>query len=205
MKKLILVLVLCSILFSCSCSSFLQFDELHSDSQSEAKECLTELVDSILSKDKDAIYDMFSKNAQSEISTLSEDIDGLLNYCQGDLISFHGDLWSTSSGDEMIDGYTIEYIFGAIDFETTTGYYRLATVFYPVYESDPDNEGIWSLSITKTDITSNKWAYPHKLTESSLGIYYYENYLPDSEPEEIYYDEDYVSDSETEEIVEFES
>lgn len=133
---------------------------------------MEEVFDAIKQKNKDAIRGMFSENAVNEAGELDAEIDRLLSFVQGNLVS-----WSMDESPIVFD--STEY--GSKKKQLVTWYtlntdeqnYSVFLVDYPIDTIDPKNVGLYSMRILRTEDenklsgTWEEWVIP--------GIYILDN------------------------------
>lgn len=140
------LIVLSILLTSCSSGVFSIFDS--------EKDIIVELFSALEQQDKDAVYDMFSKNTINSDSEFDKKIDELFDFIEGDLVSY--DDWGGPGEDlEFNDEYKLLSRVHSFDVTTTKQKYRIAIKEYVTDTADPDNVGICSLYIIKAEDDPN--------------------------------------------------
>ena len=146
MKKLnvLMLFVLTSLLLFSSCGingGFIVSEEKKADARME------QIVVAIKNKDRGAVKSLFSKKALGEADNFEGGIDYLFDFIQGDIISWKRDGWS--SGESIEYGKKSLMIRFSIIVNTDKEDYVLFVMDYNVDTINPDNEGVYTLEITR--------------------------------------------------------
>ena len=160
MKKFISTL-LSTLLFLIPCGSGCGFmDKIIKDDYEEVNAQCEKLITAMESQDKEDLRALFSKSAILLDENFELDVDSLLAYYQGELISYQKD---GSNVDEVIEaGNKSKCLEVSYKITTTIEAYRLYIKYIEIDEKVSDNEGIWSLYILKqSDDTTYEegWRY----------------------------------------------
>ena len=139
-------LIFSILLTSCSSGNF--------SKTNKNKEIITELFSAIEQQDKDAVYDMFSKNTIDSDNEFELKIDELFDFIEGELVSYD-DGGGPSEETEFNDEYKWLSRIHSFDVITTKQKYRIAIKEYVIDTADPDNVGICSFYIIKADDDPN--------------------------------------------------
>ena len=120
-----------------------------------------QILDSLKNRDTTAMKNVFSKKAISDAANLDESITALFDFFQGEYLS-HND-WGgpISDAGKNDDGTGREWktLRSTYDVETSKEKYRFAIEEYIADTSNPDNVGVYSLYVIKTEDTDVSFAY----------------------------------------------
>ena len=124
-----------------------------------ANERFETLIDAVQTHNSDAVKAMFSNSVLREVENIDDSIQELLDYFQGNLLSYKAwagpDVSAKKDNGNYWKSYDCTY-----DFETTQDKYRLAMEIITVDTADTDNVGIQSLYIIRfEDDTRPNFAY----------------------------------------------
>jgi hypothetical protein len=154
---------------SCSLGAGNFFKKISMTDQDIANKTFEQVLKSIQSKDKEALQSLFSKKALKE----AKDFDGSMDYL---FDFFHGEVESwddNDSGpivDELVEGWQkiTEYKSFYNVFTDKQKYY-VFILEYPVDTARPDNVGVYSLRIIKSEDEESQWGYWQDM--KMAGIY----------------------------------
>ena len=162
MRKSLFFIILCSIslavLSSCSVIMSQIPGRLYDNSGEVLSTAFQQIIDAIENKDKNALKELFSKEAIKTDTHLDESIEVLFDLVEGSLISYD-DLGASTCGETNDEnGYRNRFT-GTYDIITTGGEYRLSFRMCTVDTGNRDNEGIQSLYIIRAEDTDPQFAY----------------------------------------------
>lgn len=149
----ILMLTFLLILSSCSLESLFMSDSQVVNVQFD------KLLETIQSKDKEALKSLFSKQAILDAQTIDSNIELLFDYFQGDNATYEDD------GGLVVDeanenGVRTKIIKKTYDVDTSVETYRFAICVVLADSINPDNVGIWSVYVIRMkDDTNPVYAY----------------------------------------------
>lgn len=150
MKKYLLTfLLLASLLCSCSIGIF-------DDSDEKADARFKQILEALKNEDKETLKGMFSNKALSEADDFNGSLNALIQYIQGNIQTWESTRAYGGSDDKNSDGTRIKtsesaYLFTTSDKQT----YQIAIYEYTIDTTNPDNVGIYSLCIIKTEDNEN--------------------------------------------------
>lgn len=120
----------------------------HNNKQNE--EIIVGVFSAIKEQDKEAIRGLFSKKAINSDCDFDKKVDELFDFIQGELVTY--DDWGGPGEDAE---YNAEYTWlskqHSYDVITTEQKHRLAIKEYTIDSANPDNIGIYSLYVIKTE------------------------------------------------------
>lgn len=128
------------------------------DHREIAKTKFEELIYALEEGDHKRVDALFSNKAKKETESLPDDILKLIEYFDGEMISYNDWSGPSAKGSQESGKRRIQ-LFSTFDVETTAGKYRFAMKYVSVDEDDPDNIGIWSVYIIEAKDTNEKYAY----------------------------------------------
>lgn len=140
--SLFLVICLC-VISGCS-------NENYVNQRKEANIILDNLIVALENSDAQYIKDMFAVNVQENWKELDEQIDDMLNYFNGDVISY--DIVRTVAGGESVRKGKLVYsgITNAKSEKVVTSESKYTISFTAILvDDDETNEGIWRIWIGK--------------------------------------------------------
>ena len=151
MKRLILTLLVVTISFSLSSCFFGNLKSLNIDRDEYYANIRMEQLFKILSnKDKDGLKGLFSKKVLSEISNFDKTIDSLFSFIIGKPVSW--DLYEADVVfDKSDDKGNSKRISNLFSFDTDKQKYKIFLIDYPIDTIDPENCGLYSIRIYKTE------------------------------------------------------
>lgn len=157
-------MLLVSIIFSSCKSGDSGFGKFYNDfykanEKEVANAKLEELLNAIQNKDQERLRSLFAKNALSKAKDFDMNMEKLLDYYEGDYISYD-DWGGPLTEEETIDAW-IKTIKPSYDIKTSKRSYRVAFELRTVDTGDSDNIGLWSIDIIKAendnDLTYAYW------------------------------------------------
>lgn len=143
-KILLLIIVLISIVFS-SCSS-LHAELFKQDNQELADMRLKQITESIESKDKEQLKTLFSVNALREANDIDGQIEYLMLFYQGKIVSKDNAIEGEASNDH---GAKINEIIANYEIKTDVDNYVIYFIDVLKDTENPDNVGLYMLEIKK--------------------------------------------------------
>ncbi|MCD8040081.1 MAG: DUF5104 domain-containing protein [Clostridia bacterium] len=158
MKKIITIIftTLLSIMMFSAAGCDLLFEESDDKDADNKFESFVQCLDN---NDYDGIKSLFSQNIVADTATFDNDLDELLNYYDGDYVSYfpqlHGSGRDKDSGIEK-KWYTMSY-----DVTTSEDIYRMAFIWYAKDTGDSGNVGIHSFYIIKAEDDPNYPQYSY--------------------------------------------
>lgn len=156
MRKVYLSLLIILVLLLTSCSSGdsnMVRDLFRKNEREAANERFEELVKAIQNQDSDSLKLLFSEKSLKESQNAEEDIQALLDYFQGEMLSYNDWGGPGARGGMNADG-TGRYwkcLYATYDVETTQDQYRFAMEFMLQDTADADNVGIRSLYVIRLE------------------------------------------------------
>ncbi|MDR1542102.1 MAG: DUF5104 domain-containing protein [Clostridiales bacterium] len=112
--------------------------------EEQAEERLKQLIEAIGRQDKDALREIFSKNALDEAENFDDDADDLFRFIHGSVES-----WEKSSGPSVYEsinyGHITKNVSSYYYIKTTEKIYFFLMRDYPVDTDHPDNVGLYLL------------------------------------------------------------
>ena len=133
-----------------------------------ARQQTTIIMDSVLKNDVDTIEDMFSQYIKDTHPKLRDEISELINFVEGEIISYDKPDGSYGGGARTVEGKSRELLTGAVaNIKTDTGKtYKLRAEYYSINKNYPESVGINALAIVCEDTFDQEYGYPKD------GIYY---------------------------------
>ena len=145
------------IIFILSCCVFLNSctfeNNTHTYPKQEANKILDTLLIALENDDKQSLKNLFAFNVQEQSENLDTQIDEIINYFNGDVISYDK-LSINAEGESIDDGVITYYRIGnartgkVITNEAT---YIISFSAIIIDEDNKDNEGIWRIWIGKDE------------------------------------------------------
>lgn len=147
------------------------------DNRDKSEEKFKQLITAIESEDPDAVQSLFSDKVVNDVKGFNDSIKELIVFYNGKLVSYD-DEFPVHSSKEKNDGISIVYTEGSFDVETTEDKYRIAFRMYMEDDTDPDNIGISSLYIIRTEDSPLKSYSYWGDGDFSPGIHFNKIYIP---------------------------
>lgn len=110
---------------------------------------IEQVFNTIKAHDKDALISLFSKKALDETDSIERQVDELFSFIQGDLVAWSREYPSVS--EETEDGKMKSQLRIWSTIKGDEQSYLIFLADYPVDEIYPDNEGLYSLGIIKSE------------------------------------------------------
>lgn len=159
-KKILILLFLINILLLSSCSlGGGRTEMLNRDGDDKKADVrLEQILGVIKNKDKDALKAMFSKQALDEADDIDGRMDYLLNFFQGEVVS-----WKQNGGpivDEANNsGNKTKESKSFFNVDTDKQKYLFFLLDCTVDKDHPDNVGLYSLRVIKTEDKETQFGY----------------------------------------------
>ena len=158
MKKLVILIILCGLLSSCSIIS--SHDLLWADDGAVADETIQKLMEAVKAKDAGLIQKQFADSVQSGIENLDEQALALIDYIEGEIQSY-------SSANERGVGANLHSEYGKRQKEILPVFtiYTSENVYYVAFkecvrdEFDRENVGLHSLYIIAKEDWDDAYTY----------------------------------------------
>ncbi len=162
MKRKPVLIISISLMFTlllCSCSSGGQ--SMFTSDRELANSKMEKVLEALGNRDRDALVSLFSDKAIAEAEDFEQSVTELLEFYQGEFVSYHGRHGASTREGNNADGTgrRYKYLNSSYDIETSEGIYRFAIRDYILDTADPDNVGIWSLYIIKMEDSDPNFAY----------------------------------------------
>jgi len=122
---------------------------------------MDKVLEAIKNKDNVELKALFSQKAIAQAEEFGQSIDDLIDYFQGDFVSYN-DWGGPGSFDGLNDdgtGRNWKRIDSTYDVETSEQKYRFAIQEFVQDIADKNNVGVWSLYIIKMEDTDSQFAY----------------------------------------------
>lgn len=121
---------------------------------------MNQVLEAIQKQDKNALKDLFSKNAQS-VTNFEDSLDRLFDLYQGDFQSYNdwGGVGAEAGMNEDGSGRVWKSIESAYDVTTSEHIYRFAVKEFRKDSADSNNIGIYSMYIMKAKESGLQRAY----------------------------------------------
>ena len=148
MKKTIYLVIICAwviILSGCVKGAMMFF--IDKDCY-DADKRMEQLFHAFQKNDYNSIIDLFSKKAKSENKTINADAVNLLEYIDGEVLSWSRDE-SPITFSETEEGKHSMFLRTWFTLKTTKQSYLIFLADYPIDEIEPDNSGLYTLKIIK--------------------------------------------------------
>lgn len=153
MKKIIYLILAIGLMLGLSGCSLKRYvkDYLNMYTDEELTENrIKQIYDALKKKDKVAIKTLFSKKAIIEADNFDDRIDELLNFIQGNVVSWEYD--GTYVVDEHIHyGDRTKLIEAWYGLTTDEQEYGIYVLDYPIDTIEPDNAGLYTLAIVREE------------------------------------------------------
>lgn len=177
MKKLIFMFLICLNLTGCGKNELpkkVEWLKGHTDSELEmANTCIGKVVDTLNSKDKVALLDLFSENASNEIT--EDDYDGqiqsLFQYIDTTITTYEIYTPEPASEKEKESGKVSLKLFGLYKLISSEETYWMYYQFCPRNDFDSDEIGLIQISVTSDEIFQRDdfyWPKANKLPTISI-------------------------------------
>ena len=174
MKKAVcLTLAIVLVLVFSSCTEGVTTVSFFGDKNNDLADArMEQLLYAIKKQDKDSIKALFSKKARTETKNIDTDVNHLLSFVQGEVISWIQDD-SPIVFDIVEGGSTTKQLVTWYKVDTDEQNYLFFLVDYPIDTINSDNTGLYSLRIIRAEDenkltgTWEDWVIP--------GIYIQEN------------------------------
>ena len=157
MKKLIVILLFVTSLLT-SCKSNIKnyneekesiFDAIYQTDDYLSNRMLDKILKAINEKDKNSLLSLFAPNVFVECPSIETQTDVLFAYCTKEATSYKNFDATMSSETINEDGHTTKVLYPTYDIKTCDGGYRITFKLVTKYTADSNNEGLWSLYVTK--------------------------------------------------------
>ena len=170
MKKIaILLTVLTLSLTSCLALNGTRIDRLFDTNEQVANKRLETILDALKRQDKATLKSMFSATALAEAVDFDEHLDYLLEFFQGDVLSWKAPD-GIGGGHDVENGLHTKRIDARYIVETDKDKYIFIFVDYPVDDINPDHKGLYALRVLRKEDEDTE-ANSLVETEKSPGIY----------------------------------
>lgn len=137
-----------------------------SNEEEKADERIEQILSVINDKDRDAMKALFSKKALGEIEDFDSQVDYLLSFFQGDLMSWEKESLATY---ETIDyGEKTIKIESKYTVETDEDIYLFYIIDYTMDTINPNNKGLYTLRVIKAADKEKEFTY---WEDMEVGIY----------------------------------
>lgn len=149
-KSICLIIILILILTLSSCIKGTPTSFLIDSDNELADTRIEQLFNAIKEQDKVALKETFSQKAIEEAKDIDDELDELLSFIQGEVVS-----WSRDESPVAID--TVEYgkktkqLEFWYNLKTNEQTYLIFLVDYPIDTIESENEGLYSLRILKIE------------------------------------------------------
>lgn len=156
---IVLMLVLSSCTKGISTMFFSDKDNNLADTRME------QLFNAIEQQSKNALIENFSKKALEKTEDIDVDVDHLLSFIQGDVVSWNRDE-SPIVFDNIEAGGKVKQLVTWYTLDTSEQNYFVLLVDYPIDTIDPENVGLYSICILRSEDenkltgTWEDWAVP---------------------------------------------
>lgn len=163
MKKYIIITVIFSIisillLGSCSFRGAHFLRRFFDNDDDMANKRFEQFLEAVENKDKTALETLFSKKTINEVDNFSETTDSLLDFFQGNHVTY--DRSGGGGSDEDRDGeHHSKCVYSSYVVETSEERYYFAIREFTIDTSDEDNVGISSLYIINAKDTDEQFTY----------------------------------------------
>ena len=128
--------------------SLLGCNDMHKNLSDQyiANNCLNQLLDAIENEDINQVRSLFSKKVLLEMLEFDNSVIDLFAFYQGHAEEFDGQcpLYTDYKRDNEKE---TKFIFASYDIETNINVYRVAIQYCAVDNCNPNNVGLWSISI----------------------------------------------------------
>ncbi len=158
MKKKISVLICCIIIIVSGCGDVKKEEKTSLQLAKQQGEMIVRYIDN---KDKNGLKEMFCKKLKKN-SNLENDISEMLEFIQGEIVSYDEPMGGRSSWKSDEKGLTEEIIEGEIEnIETDAGkQYQIIFGYYNVNKGDKEKLGIFEISIFDISVYNKNNGYP---------------------------------------------
>lgn len=130
---------------------------LFDNDKTVAETRLNQILDAVQSQNSNNLKQIFSKSVIDNVPDLDEKIVALFDFFQGELVSYDGA--GPGVFEEKDVGYHKKEMQSSYNVETSEQKYRIAIDEYIIDSENPDNVGVYSLSIAKAEDTNQEFAY----------------------------------------------
>ncbi|MEI6100667.1 MAG: DUF5104 domain-containing protein [Eubacteriales bacterium] len=138
------------------------------DSTNKANAYMAQIVEAVNNKDKTALKSIFSKKALSEAQDLDTNMDALLVFIKGKIVSFD---YTGGSGDNKFNyGHGYKSYGAVYDVNTDNHKYLFLIEEYTVDTDHPDNVGVYIIHVVKEEDKAG-WENNPLITTAGIHIW----------------------------------
>lgn len=121
-----------------------------------AKEEYSSVVNCIIGKKKDELIGLFAKNIHSKIKDFEVQVNGLMDYVNGTLVS---STYTGTGAEYTTDAFRqIRFLpMAACELYTTDSKYFLSVLYCSIDDYDAGNVGIWNLMVQRCSSEEDKF------------------------------------------------
>lgn len=148
MKKIVCVVMAIALMVALS-SCGIGFPIKTDDKLAESR--IDQLGNAIKQQDKEAVKKLFSENALEEAEDIDSEIDELLSYVQGEVISYSRDGQAMQTSDTIEYGYKTKELHIWFTLDTDEESYLVFLDDYPVDTINPENVGLYTIRILRAE------------------------------------------------------
>lgn len=151
LKRISSIIIIVGVIFMSSCSSLQNRISrlLMTSDERAANKCFEQVVKALEKQDKEAIKDMFSKQALEEAEDFDENLDRLFEIFDGKLKPDNFDMGCVSESIEFGKKEKEIKVYFDISIDGVT--YSIFLVDYPVNTLYPDNAGLYTLRVSSVE------------------------------------------------------
>ena len=147
-NKILLLLGVLSFLMLTGCT-FGGRAIMFSSDDSNAERRMKQIISALKEQNKDAIKELFSEKATDEAENFDQGIDNLFDYFQGNVESWDKDSLNSEGSNQY--GYRSVLIHSYYIVTTDQAKYLFYIADYSKNTIDPDNQGVYTLSVIKAE------------------------------------------------------
>lgn len=133
------------------------FNRRYNTNGEQADDVFEQIIDAIEGDDTSALRELFSISTVAAIDNFDEDINALIDFYEGEMISYKR-YGPGSHASKEGTSYTKD-VFASFDVTTNLAKYRLAIRFCTIDSENSENLGVHSLYIIKAENSDMDFAY----------------------------------------------
>ncbi|MCL2164869.1 MAG: DUF5104 domain-containing protein, partial [Oscillospiraceae bacterium] len=121
--------------------------------ESKADARIEQIISALKDRDSEALKSLFSKKALDEANNFDNEVENLLEFLQGDIVSWERDGWASDQSSDH--GKTTLMIRPGFFVVTDLEEYSFFLIDYNIDTIDPDNEGLYMIEVTKSSYSGS--------------------------------------------------
>ena len=167
-RKVLLTIALLAACLACSCSWGYGRLIIYDDGPTKADARLEQILEALENEDRDALREMFSKNARDEASDFDESMDCLFKYFTGNIESWERTGSGGSTSSHLGDRSVLQRSYYNV--ATDEAEYRFFTVEYLENTIEPDSLGLYTLRVISAKDEAKQSANSRNMNKAGICI-----------------------------------